>query len=80
LVFADNRTHRIHHSVEDQHVGHNFGVLTTLWDRLFGTYWAPQPGEWPDTGVAGLAEAETVIDYLLRPFRKQPSEIRTSPP
>ena len=35
---VDNRVHRIHHSLEPAHFDKNFGMFTTLWDRLFGTY------------------------------------------
>jgi sterol desaturase/sphingolipid hydroxylase (fatty acid hydroxylase superfamily) len=32
--------HRIHHSPEVEHFDRNFGGITPLWDRLFGTWYA----------------------------------------
>jgi sterol desaturase/sphingolipid hydroxylase (fatty acid hydroxylase superfamily) len=71
LLLADNRWHRIHHSVEREHWDKNFGTGTTLWDRLFGTAYFPENSEWPKTGVRGQTEIETVSDYLWRPFRNE---------
>jgi sterol desaturase/sphingolipid hydroxylase (fatty acid hydroxylase superfamily) len=64
-VFADNRTHRIHHSKEARHVGKNFGVLTTIWDQAFGTAYFPKPDEWPQTGLADRRETSGLVGYLL---------------
>ncbi|MFI4935082.1 MAG: sterol desaturase family protein [Caulobacterales bacterium] len=64
----DNRFHRIHHSIEPKHFDKNFGVFTTLWDWMFGTAYFPAADEWPQTGVPGEPEPETIRDYLLRPF------------
>lgn len=46
--------HRIHHSTAREHFNKNFTVFFPLWDRLFGTYYQPKPGEYPETGVASL--------------------------
>ena len=67
--FVDNRYHRLHHSLEERHFDRNFGAFTTLWDRLFGTHCAPEPGEWPDVGLAGVAEPADLGDWLAQPFR-----------
>ena len=42
--------HRVHHSVESAHVDTNFGVLFTVWDRLFGTHWTNYD-DYPATGI-----------------------------
>jgi sterol desaturase/sphingolipid hydroxylase (fatty acid hydroxylase superfamily) len=67
-VIADNRFHRIHHSIEPQHQDRNFGSLSSLWDTVFRTAHFPHKGEWPATGVKGVAEPTTVADFLWRPF------------
>lgn len=69
LVFADNRWHRIHHSIEVEHYDKNFGTGVTFWDRLFGTAYYPENHEWPQTGVHDVPEITTLDDYLWRPFR-----------
>jgi sterol desaturase/sphingolipid hydroxylase (fatty acid hydroxylase superfamily) len=68
-LFVDNRFHRIHHSLEERHFDKNFGVLFSVWDRLFGTAYWPAPDEWPETGVAGLAPPGSIGEYLLYPWR-----------
>jgi sterol desaturase/sphingolipid hydroxylase (fatty acid hydroxylase superfamily) len=69
-VVADNRFHRIHHSLEPQHWNRNFGSFTSVWDSVFGTAHFPRRNEWPDTGIDEHDEAKTVREYLFRPFRK----------
>ena len=69
-VIADNRFHRIHHSVESRHFDKNFGAGTSIWDQLFGTAYFPAEDEWPATGVPGQPEARTITEYLWGPFRK----------
>jgi sterol desaturase/sphingolipid hydroxylase (fatty acid hydroxylase superfamily) len=68
-VIADNRFHRVHHSVESRHLNTNFAAGTTLWDQLFGTAYFPAEDEWPEVGVVGEPPAETLSAYLWGPFR-----------
>jgi sterol desaturase/sphingolipid hydroxylase (fatty acid hydroxylase superfamily) len=68
-LFADNRFHRIHHSLEAQHRDRNFGAMTSVWDSIFGTACFPGRDEWPDVGVSGVEPPMRVLDYLLRPFK-----------
>lgn len=68
-VFADNRFHRVHHSVEERHFDKNFGAFTTLWDRLFGTAYFPERHEWPDTGLEGVDQPRSLRDWLWLPAR-----------
>ena len=43
--------HRVHHSIDPEHVDRNFGAILTVWDRLFGTYHHDRH-VYPPTGVA----------------------------
>lgn len=70
-IFADNRTHRIHHSLEPQHFEKNFGAILNIWDRMFGTYYAAGPQEWPATGIEEYGEIDTLRVLLLRPFMRR---------
>jgi sterol desaturase/sphingolipid hydroxylase (fatty acid hydroxylase superfamily) len=70
---VDNRCHRIHHSLEERHFDKNFGAFTTLWDRLFGTWHAPGPDEWPDVGLAEVAEPAGIRQWLEQPLRHPPA-------
>lgn len=66
---ADNRFHRIHHSIHPEHFDKNFGAGTSIWDQLFGTAYFPKPDEWPETGMAEQPEARTLRQYLWGPFQ-----------
>lgn len=72
--FVDNRYHRIHHSLEERHFDKNFGAFTTLWDRLFGTHYAPAPDEWPDVGLAEVDEPAGIREWLDQPLRYPASD------
>ena len=56
--------HRIHHSIEPHHRDRNFGTVTPLWDRLFGTYYPAGRDEYPATGVD---DVEFVPPKTLKP-------------
>jgi len=68
-ILIDNRFHRIHHSLEPRHFDRNFGVIFSIWDRLFGTAYFPEKDEWPSVGVAGKAQPRSLAEYLWMPFR-----------
>ncbi len=70
-IIADNRYHRIHHSIEQRHWNKNFGFFTPLWDIIFGSVWFPQKKEWPNVGLPQIDEPKTLSDFLWRPFRNQ---------
>lgn len=65
--------HRTHHSVDMQEGNSNFGIVFTIWDRMFGTYVdVPKTGV-PDI-IMGLPESEkprsfSTLGLLLHPFR-----------
>ncbi len=66
--------HRIHHSREPQHFNKNFGVVTSVWDRLFGTAYFPAKDEWPDTGIVNQSEPSTVREFLFPSLMGEPIE------
>ena len=70
-IFVDNRYHRIHHSAESRHFGHNFGTIFTIWDQLFGTAYFPSASEWPATGVDRLDPPRSFGEYLSYPLSKR---------
>jgi len=72
-VIADNRFHRIHHSIHPEHFDKNFGAGTSLWDWLFGTAYFPAADEWPETGMAEQPETKTLANYLWGPFKPRSS-------
>jgi sterol desaturase/sphingolipid hydroxylase (fatty acid hydroxylase superfamily) len=49
-VLVTPQSHRIHHSYAPEHHDCNFGVLLSVWDRIFGTH-CDARGEYPPTGI-----------------------------
>jgi sterol desaturase/sphingolipid hydroxylase (fatty acid hydroxylase superfamily) len=78
-VLVDNRFHRIHHSLQEEHFDRNFGAFTTFWDRLFGTAWWPAREEWPDTGLAEVDQPRNVREWVTLPWRFGRPEARPVP-
>ena len=39
-VFNTPSNHRVHHAINDIYIDKNYGAVTMIWDRLFGTYQA----------------------------------------
>jgi sterol desaturase/sphingolipid hydroxylase (fatty acid hydroxylase superfamily) len=68
-ALCDNRYHRIHHSLEPGHFDKNFGIITPLWDVIFGTAYFPQPDEWPAVGLADIDEPRSIRDWFDLPLR-----------
>ena len=64
--------HQLHHSVDPVHYDRNFGLMLTVWDRLFGTLPAPAPDESFEFGLMNR-EAEQYRSlrglYLLPVWR-----------
>jgi sterol desaturase/sphingolipid hydroxylase (fatty acid hydroxylase superfamily) len=69
LVTAD--MHRVHHSPESRETDSNFGAVFSFWDRLFGTYVAPNPAREPVYGLRKLVDDswQTVTGMMLTPLR-----------
>ena len=78
-VLCDNRMHRIHHSLQPEHLNRNFGVFTTVWDQMFGTAHFPAADEWPETGVRDMPEPLTIGAFLLWPLRRRVANLLTIP-
>ena len=62
-IIISPQYHRVHHSIELRHRDRNFGTITPLWDRLFGTYYHGRD-EYPATGVE---DVEFVPPKTIKP-------------
>lgn len=67
-IIATPQNHRIHHSPQPEHIDKNFAAFFPIWDVLFGTYYRPNRGEYPSTGLAGGQRVTTTRQALLLPF------------
>lgn len=45
------QSHRVHHSLDPEHHDTNFGVIFSVWDRIFRTQFHGDGSEYPATGV-----------------------------
>ena len=50
-ILVSPQFHRVHHSIEPGHRDQNFGVMLTIWDRMFGTLHRDYD-IYPMTGIA----------------------------
>jgi sterol desaturase/sphingolipid hydroxylase (fatty acid hydroxylase superfamily) len=82
------QSHRIHHSIEPRHRDKNFGVIFTVWDRMFGTLY-PSYDDYPDTGVddpdfplegaaTPAALARAYFAQMVYPFRQALARARAA--
>jgi sterol desaturase/sphingolipid hydroxylase (fatty acid hydroxylase superfamily) len=69
LWFMNPQYHRIHHSIEPQHIDKNFADLFPFWDVLFGTAVLPQPSEFPKTGLIEGNKPKSLFEGLIWPLR-----------
>jgi sterol desaturase/sphingolipid hydroxylase (fatty acid hydroxylase superfamily)/lysophospholipase L1-like esterase len=67
-VLAGPQLHRIHHSLERQHLDHNYAAFFPLWDQLFGTYHHPGTDEYPRTGLVSGERVTSIAQALWLPF------------
>ena len=70
--------HQLHHSTNPQHYDKNFGLMLTLWDRLFGTLSIPKPDE---SFTFGLQEREasdyqSLAGLYILPLRRMAGHLR----
>ncbi|MGH7820757.1 MAG: sterol desaturase family protein [Candidatus Binatia bacterium] len=77
-VLVTPQSHRIHHSVDPEHRDTNYGVVFSVWDRLFGTQHADDDGypetgigdeRFPDEWVPGSNVLRAPLGHFLYPFR-----------
>lgn len=64
--------HIVHHSVQADEGNSNFGMVLSIWDRLFGTYRRrPAPERLTmELGLLGRAERQAFGRLLLSPLRR----------
>ncbi len=72
-VFVTNQLHAIHHSVDMREANSNFGVVFSIWDRIFATYSEPSIQRFTSArfGVEDVsaAAAASLRQVLMQPFR-----------
>jgi sterol desaturase/sphingolipid hydroxylase (fatty acid hydroxylase superfamily) len=64
--------HQLHHSTNPKHWDKNFGLMLSVWDRMFGTLVIPEPNESFNFGLANDEHREyrSVTAVYLLPLIK----------
>jgi sterol desaturase/sphingolipid hydroxylase (fatty acid hydroxylase superfamily) len=68
LILVTPPVHRVHHARAQALADRNFGALTTLWDRIFGTFEAPDPARDPAFGLSEGGVPKGFLRQLAWPF------------
>jgi sterol desaturase/sphingolipid hydroxylase (fatty acid hydroxylase superfamily) len=68
MVLVSPRFHSVHHSIAAEHHYRHFGLIFSVWDRLFGTV-ETEIRRPPAYGVLGLSIPESFVSQLVFPFR-----------
>lgn len=61
--------HRKHHSALPEHYNANYAGVFPVWDVVFGSYRAPQPGEFPPTGIDEEPNPDHICAAIAWPLR-----------
>ena len=66
-ILVTPQVHRVHHSVDAKQGNSNFGVLSPVWDELFGTYSDPMKAQVSATGIEGDPIPHRFLNEILWP-------------
>jgi sterol desaturase/sphingolipid hydroxylase (fatty acid hydroxylase superfamily) len=72
-VFLSPAQHQLHHSVEEKHWDHNFGLLLACWDQMAGTFLRAEPKR--DFGLGLVPDEQAQYTSLLRLYFVPPLNI-----
>lgn len=63
--------HQLHHSTNPKHYDKNFGLMLSVWDRMFGTLHVPEPNESFSFGLGSESgEYQSTFGLYVLPLRK----------
>jgi sterol desaturase/sphingolipid hydroxylase (fatty acid hydroxylase superfamily) len=64
--------HQLHHSVARHHWHKNFGLALSIWDRMFGTLYVPEPNEDFAFGLPDgeASEYQSLVRLHILPLKK----------
>ena len=63
--------HQLHHSTNPKHFDKNFGLMLSIWDRMFGTLHVPEPDESFSFGLGSESEEyQSSFGLYILPLRK----------
>jgi sterol desaturase/sphingolipid hydroxylase (fatty acid hydroxylase superfamily) len=69
--------HQLHHSADPRHYDKNFGLLLSIWDRMFGTAFVPDPDEDMKFGLLDRDkdDYQSLFGLYLLPLKKMAGQV-----
>ncbi len=74
-VLVTPRSHHIHHSASPEHYNTNFGVVFSIWDRLFGTWVSPETTKVTEIGAADIRNPVQAAWLAIGVFGTEPDAL-----
>ena len=72
LLFQTPGMHRVHHSPHRHQTDSNYGLILSVWDRVFGTFSQPDPRCETGLDTADLVDRQGLRALLADPWRPTP--------
>lgn len=76
-LFISPFMHQVHHSKNPIHYDKNFGVIFSIWDKIFGSLYIPQKNEKFKFGISGEQRLKSYTFDLYDPFNLIYRDIKT---
>ncbi|HTR51554.1 MAG TPA: sterol desaturase family protein [Kofleriaceae bacterium] len=73
-VLVTPRSHHIHHSASPEHYNKNFGVVFSIWDRMFRTWLDPDKTKVTEVGAADLRNPAQAVWLGFGVFGTEPND------
>ncbi len=74
-VLVTPRSHLIHHSASPEHYHANYGVVFSVWDRLFGTWISPDTTKVTEVGAAEIRNPLQAAWLMVGVFGTEPDAL-----
>lgn len=74
-LIVDNRFHLSHHSLRPKYYDRNYGNTITLYDRMFGTYVAPERGEKEEAGLVHKVPPRNLWQFMTAKLEDRPARV-----
>lgn len=68
-IIVSPQYHRIHHSYQPEHIDKNYALFFPILDIIFGSYYHPQKGEFPPTGLTTEETHNNLWVATILPFQ-----------
>lgn len=67
-VFTTPSHHRVHHGMNEIYLDKNYGMFLIIWDKMFGTFQAEDPGEPVQFGTVKNVAYKNYLDIIFNEY------------